>query len=77
MNESFIGASPINEKIKLLGYFVKEIQNCNLFILMQIENASKLKASKLDFLFILFNKLIIYLIISFKKALGLFGFLQV
>ena len=39
MNESFIGAPPMNEKIKLFGYSVQEIQNFNLLILMQIENA--------------------------------------
>ena len=39
INESFIGAPQMNEKIKLFGCSVKEIQNFNLLILMQIENS--------------------------------------
>ena len=39
MNESVIRAPPMNEKIKLFGYSVKEIQNFNLLILMQIDIA--------------------------------------
>ena len=39
MNELFIGAPPMNEKIKLFGDSFQDIQNFNLLILMQIENA--------------------------------------
>ena len=40
MNESFIGAPPMNEEIKLFGHSVKEIQDFNLLNLMQIDNAA-------------------------------------
>ena len=39
MNESFIGAPPMKEKIKWFGYSVQEMTHFNILILMQIENA--------------------------------------
>ena len=39
MNESFIGAPPMNEKIEFFGHSVLEITDFNLLILMQIDNA--------------------------------------
>ena len=38
MNESFIGAPPMNENIKLFGYSVQKKADFNLVVLIQIDS---------------------------------------